>query len=459
MRKALFLILASLLLLAACAAEEAPKASPPHIILFIGDGMGYGSELAASRYLYGSDDGLAWRNFPFLAWATTWSIDAYDKHAATAGKSPYDEASFDPSLGYDSSRIGEKPWPLSSLADDIPYLTAAVTDSAAAATAMSTGSKTKAGCIAWSGGASGGELQTLPELMRSRLGSMIGVVTTVPFDHATPASFVAHASERSDYASLAAAMTLGSFRPDVMIGGGHPDWCASYFSLSSLEAARSSALWTIAERRAGLDGERSLAEAAASDGSKGLFGLFGGADGAFEAPVPNGSFGALGLPVFTRNSENPSLASCVVAAARRMASAPGGFFLMAEQGDIDWANHANDLPRMLGAIYSLDEAVRAAIAWVNEPGDDVDWGNTLIIVTADHATGLPRFDLAQDSRAGRMPTLAYSTTGHGNELVTLAAIGDRATELFSSRIGVDRPGTRILDDTDVYRVMRAFAGL
>jgi alkaline phosphatase len=451
--------LALCLFFVSCAAQGAPKASPPHIILFIGDGMGYSSELAASAYLYGSEGGLVWRSFPLLAWATTWDIDAYDAHAASAGKAPYDETSFDPSLGYDASRIGDKPWPLSPLADDLAYLTAAVTDSAAAATAMSTGSKTKAGCIAWSGGSSGGELQTLPELMRSSLGSMIGVVTTVPFDHATPASFVAHASARSDYAAIAASMTLGSFRPDVMIGGGHPNWCASYFSLSALDATRSSGAWTIAERKPGSDGKSSLAEASALDAGKGLFGLFGGADGAFEAPVPNASYGALGLPVFTRNAENPSLAASVVAAARRMASAPGGFFLMAEQGDIDWANHANDLPRMIGAVFSLDEAVRAAIAWVEEPGDEVDWSNTLLIVTADHATGLPRFDSSQDARAGRMPTLSYSTTGHGNELVTLAAMGDRAAELFSSRIGVERPGAAILDDTDIYRVMRAFAGL
>ena len=86
---------------------------------------------------------------------------------------------------------------------------------------------------------------------------------------------------------------------------------------------------------------------------------------------------------------------------------------MAEQGDIDWANHANDLPRMLGAMHSLDEAVRAVEAWVDEPGDDIDWDNTLLIVTADHATGLPRFDSSLAPAKGVLPTASYSTIGHG----------------------------------------------
>jgi alkaline phosphatase len=34
---------------------------------------------------------------------------------------------------------------------------------------------------------------------------------------------------------------------------------------------------------------------------------------------------------------------------------------MAEQGDIDWANHTADLPRMIGAVIELDEAVRALL--------------------------------------------------------------------------------------------------
>ncbi len=473
MGKWLALALASTLLIAACAGGQG-SANAPHVILFIGDGMGYGSEVLASRYLHGSDTGLAWRGFPFQAWATTWDVDTYNAHAQAAGRAAYDEATFDPSLGYDSGLYGAEPWPLSAAADDIVHLNSAATDSAASATAMATGRKTDVGKIAWSrsGPSSpGGPLQTIAELMRGRLGSQVGVVTTVPFDHATPAAFVAHVSARSSYADIASQMTTVP-RSDVVAGGGHPAWCAGYFGTAELGTLRSSPLWSLAERQAGVDGGLSLGAAATAAGDKGLFGLFGGADGSLETPVPAN---APGSPFFTRNTENPSLAGMAVTAARRMSTAPGGFFLMAEQGDIDWANHANDLPRMIGAVCSLDEAVRAIEAWVDEPGDDVDWGNTILIVTADHATGIPRFSSSASFAAGEVPvrtgsaipyswtyaggSVSYTTGGHGNELVTVAARGDRASQILEALVGKERPGTRILDDTDIYLAMRAFAGM
>ena len=473
MWKWLSFALASALLTAACAGGQG-SANPPHVILFIGDGMGHGSEVLASRYLHGSDTGLAWRGFPFQAWATTWDVDTYNAHAQAAGREAFDEATFDPSLGYDSGLFGAAPWPLSAATDDIVSLSAAATDSAASATAMATGRKTDSGKIAWSrsGPSSpGGPLQTIGELMRLRLGSRVGVVTTVPFDHATPAAFVAHVSARSSYIDIASQMTAVP-RPDVVAGGGHPSWCGGYFGTAELGTLRASPLWSLAERRAGVDGGLSFGAAAAAAGGKGLFGLFGGADGSLEAPVPANAPGA---PLFTRNTENPSLAVMAVAAARLMSAAPGGFFLMAEQGDIDWANHENDLPRMVGAVCSLDEAVRAVEAWVDEPGDGVDWGNTLLIVTADHATGLPRFSPAVTFAMGEVPvravsaipyswtyaggSVSYSTGGHGNELVTVAARGDRASGILEALVGKGRPGTRILDDTDIYLAIRGFAGM
>ena len=473
MGKWLVLALASALFIAACAGGQR-AANPPHVILFIGDGMGYGSEVLASRYLHGSDTGLAWRGFPFHAWATTWDVDTYNAHAQAAGRAAYDEATFDPSLGYDSGLYGAEPWPLSATTDDIVHLCSAATDSAASATAMATGSKTDAGRIAWSrsGPSSpGGPLQTIAELMRGRLGSKAGVVTTVPFNHATPAAFVAHASARSSYADIASQMTAVP-RPDVVVGGGHPFWCSSYFSTAELDTLRASPLWSLAERRTGVDGGLSLGAAATAAGGKGLFGLFGGAEGSMETPVPAN---APGTPFFTRATENPSLAVMAVTAARQMSAAPGGFFLMAEQGDIDWANHANDLPRMIGAVCSLDEAVRAIEAWVDEPGDDVDWSNTLLIVTADHATGIPRFSPSAAFAIGEVPfrtgsgipyswtyaggSVSYSTGGHGNELVTVAARGDRASGILEALVGKGRAGTRILDNTDIYLAIRSFAGL
>jgi len=215
--------------------DASGSAKPRHVFLFIGDGMSYGSEVAASRYLYGADEGLAWHAFPFRAWAATWDASAYDVFAADALAPGFDESSFDPLLGYDPARGGEEPWPLGP--DARAYLLRAATDSASAATAIATGLKTENGNIAWArGDPSGGALVTIAESARSRLGSAVGIVSTVPFNHATPAAFAAHSPRRDAYAGIAAEI-LGSTKPEVLIGGGHPGWNATYFTSAALADA------------------------------------------------------------------------------------------------------------------------------------------------------------------------------------------------------------------------------
>jgi alkaline phosphatase len=58
-----------------------------------------------------------------------------------------------------------------------------------------------------------------------------------------------------------------------------------------------------------------------------------------------------------------------------------GFFLMVEGGQVDWAAEANDALNTLGDTFLFDEAVRLALDFQAEHPD------TLVIVTADHATG------------------------------------------------------------------------
>lgn len=432
--------------------------APLHVFLLIGDGMGRSSEIAASRYLTGEDGGLVWDGFPVKAWASTWDVTTYDYHAAAARTAAYDPATADPELGYDSARCGTEPWAPGTASDQITYLTVRATDSAAAATAMSTGEKTDAGNIAWErGDPRDGSLETIAERMRSERGAAIGIVSTVPFDHATPAAFVAHATGRGSYAEIAEEI-ITMTKPEVVVGGGHPDSLVTYFTAAALGDLRDSSDWMLVELAAGVDGGQALQAAAeAIPVGKGLFGLFGSrSDGAFEAQVPVGSMGS---PSFTRGVEDPSLSEALVAAATVLARDPDGFFLMAEQGDIDWANHGNDASRMIGTVASLDEAVRAAMEFVDRPGDAVDWSNSLLVVTADHATGLPRLDAA--GAAGVVGTVTYLTAGHGNELVRVAACGDRAAEVFGPLIGAGagRTGTEIMDNTGIHQAIAGFAGL
>ncbi len=471
-----------------------------HVIFFVGDGMSAATEIAASRYLYGRDDGLAWHAFPAKSYVATWDINVYNANARRAGQPPYSRSSFAPRLGYDVRAVGAKPRVGPEAAVGFPRGPA--TDSASAATALATGYKTDSGNISWlSDDPPDGRIPTIAEDLRAATGAGIGIVSTVPFNHATPAAFASHNTSRgSYYTGLKGYQGLGladeiilRTKPDVVIGGGHPlldnpgfDPKRGYISETLYRALQASEDYVFVERKPGQDGGRALAEGAAAAARQGrrLFGLFGGKGGNFDFARVEDSPGE---PRVTPGSEeNPSLAEAAEAALGLLARDPDGFFLVVEQGDIDWANHDNDFRSMIGSVADLDAAVRAALAFVDRPGDAVDWTNTTLLVVADHATGGlflepgralgpgdlprqdPRVDFAPKGAAAKKPDYAspfvypdgevsYGTGGHTNELVNLAVTG-AATRAFLGLRGAWYPGS-ILDNTQINAALRRALGL
>jgi len=499
-------LVGALLVLPGCRRAPAPL---KHVIFFIGDGMSAETEVAASRYLYGRDDGLAWQSFPAKAYVATWDVNVYNGNARLAGRPPYSRSSFTPILGYDVRKDGPKPMAGPGAAHRFPPGLA--TDSASAATALATGFKTDSGNIAWlPGDPPEGQLTTITEELRAKTGAAIGVISTVPFDHATPAGFISHNTSRSAYyTGLKGYKGLGiadeiilRTKPDVVIAGGSPlldnpgfDTKKGYISESLYHTLQTSRDYLLVERKPGQDGGRAIADGAAQAAREGrkLFGLFGGKGGNFEVPLVANS---PGHPQVTPGSEeNPSLAEATEAALGYLGRDPDGFFLMIEQGDIDWANHDNDFRAAVGCVADLDGAVRAALAVVDRPGDDIDWTNTVLLVTADHATGglfldparplgpgdLPRQEgRVEEARTGsdRGPAsnvvvikkpdyaspnvypdedVSYGTAGHTNELVDLAIIGAAAPAFMKYR-GSWYPGP-ILDNTQINDALREALGL
>ena len=484
-----------------------------HVIFFIGDGMSAETEIAASRYLCGKDDGLVWQTLPSRAYVATWDVNVYNSHARGAGRPPYSRSSFTPVLGYDVRADGAKPVAGPGASRRFPPGPA--TDSASAATALATGFKTDSGNIAWlPGDPPDGRLETILEELRARTGAGIGVISTVPFDHATPAAFVSHNTSRSAYyTGLRGYKGLGiadeivlRTKPDVVIAGGSPlldnpgfDTKKGYISESLYHTLQTSREYLLVERKPGQDGGKAIAAGAAEAAREGrkLFGLFGGKGGNFEVPRVEDS---PGRPRVTPGSEeNPSLAQAAEAALDYLGRDPDGFLLVIEQGDIDWANHDNDFRAMVGSVADLDGAVRAALAFVDRPGDDIDWTNTVLLVTADHATGglildpgkplglgeLPRQEARVDEKEMPPPTgsdrglvengvvlkkpdyaspyvypdedVSYGTAGHTNELVDLAVMGAAAPTFMKFR-GSWYPGP-ILDNTQINAALREALGL
>ncbi|QPG05125.1 alkaline phosphatase [Salinimonas marina] len=104
-----------------------------------------------------------------------------------------------------------------------PVDSAAITDSAAAATAYATGRKTSKGFIGVD--AQGQPLSTVVEKAKQQ-GWNTGLITTTQINHATPASFLAHNSSRNNYAAIADeyidATIANKFKFDLLMGAAEP---------------------------------------------------------------------------------------------------------------------------------------------------------------------------------------------------------------------------------------------
>jgi alkaline phosphatase len=338
-------------------------AQPRNVILVIGDGMGAG-HVEAARLYKGAP--LAWEAAPHRAEMITSS--------ATTLRS------------------------------------GAPTDSAAAATAMSTGRKVTNLVISVAFPGDQRELETLVEFFHARDRSA-GLVTTSYLTDATPAGMAAHALFRFELADIAGDY-LEQTRPEVLLGGGGNE-------LDPLAAA--AAGYTVVSERAGM-------VALGADPVGPVAGLFGeGAEGMpFEWDYAQGSdsgYDAL-----------PFLREMTAAALDWLDADPDGFFLLVEQEGTDRAGHmeGSDVSRIgrdVFAALELEAAVEAILSWLSGRED------TLVIVTADHETGGLE---VEDQGPGELPLASWSTSDHTNARVPVYAFGPRA-ELVSD----------VLDNTQI----------
>ena len=92
---------------------------------------------------------------------------------------------------------------------------AVITDSAAAATAIACGEKANNGALGIT--PDGRRLESVAELAKKR-GMKVGILTTVPIVHATPAGFYAHRTIRGDSYGIALDLLASKF--DFFAGGG-----------------------------------------------------------------------------------------------------------------------------------------------------------------------------------------------------------------------------------------------
>lgn len=332
-----------------------PGAHARNVILFIGDGMGLSTVTAArilegqSRGESGEENQLAFEELPNVALAKTYSVNLQ------------------------------------------------VPDSAATATAMCTGVKTKGYVLGVDERVIPGDWRSVEASRRRTLfeeaeerGLATGIVTTTRITHATPAACYAHAAHRdweddtalppdaraADFPDIARQLVEFSAGDgiDVLFGGGraqfrrrnqldpeHPELTGARADGRDLIAA-----WQSRRPDGVFIWNRSQLASIDPREVGPVFGLFEPSHLAFEADRQDDIGG------------EPSLTEMTAKAIELLQRSPRGFVLLVEGGRIDQAHHLGNAYRALTDTIEFSNAVRAALV-LTDPRE------TLIVVTADHS--------------------------------------------------------------------------
>jgi len=346
-----------------------------------------------------------------------------------------------------------------------------VTDSAASATAWSTGVKSYNGAIGVD--VNGKDHTTLMELAKAA-GKATGNVSTAEIEDATPAAQIAHVTSRKCYGPEETSKTcetnalekggkgsiaeqLLNTRVDVVLGGGAKAFgemakAGEWQGKTLLEQAKLRGYQLVSD----LDGLNAVTVA---NDSKPLLGLF--ADGnmpvRWKGPKATYHGNIENKPVTCeentdRPASTPTLSQMTEKAIQLLSTKQEGFFLQVEGASIDKQDHAANPCGQIGETVDLDEAVQKALEFA------VKDGNTLVIVTADHAhssqiigngSKAPGLTQVLNTREGGLMTVSYgnseeSDQGHTGTQLRIAAYGPYAANVVG-----------LTDQTDLFYTMKS----
>ncbi|KXF77123.1 alkaline phosphatase [Paramesorhizobium deserti] len=351
-----------------------------------------------------------------------------------------------------------------------------VTDSAASATAWASGVKTYNGAIGVD--IHGEPHKTLLELAK-QAGLATGNVSTAEIQDATPAAEVAHVTHRKCYAPTDTAEKcpgdalenggLGSIseqlldhRADVTLGGG-----ARHFEDKARAGEwKGQTLLTQAEARGYrlVANREELDNVTIADQDRPLLGLFatGNLPVIWEGPQASRNGNIEKEPVECRPNEKrppdlPTLAQMTGKAIELLKINEKGLFLQVESASIDKQDHVANPCGQIGETVALDEAVQVALDFAREDG------NTLVIVTADHAHAsqiidpdvrVPGLSQALRTKDGAIMAISYATSdepdhqNHTGTQLRVAAYGPGAANF-----------TGLTDQTDMFYTIRDVLGI
>lgn len=448
-------LLAAASAIALTAPLAAEAASVKNTILLVSDGASWGTWDMASYWQYGEKGRQTYDGFDVKLGMTTLPLNT--SNTPTNSNTP--EVSYEPGKAWDATPVdnGEK-------FAGYDYIKQGATDSAAAATALSTGKATYNNAIAYDN--FGRPLPSITDKLKDQ-GKAVGVVSSVPLSHATPAGFAAENISRNNYGEISREM-IQSGNMNLVMGGGHP----FYDSNGQLKTEGTFAnetgtgggyiaksVWDDVTGDAAsmqLIQERADFEALA-DGSKTvdgpLLGVFKSGDTLQQARSED-VFGAdaANASGIAYNQDVPTLETMTKGALNHLGRDEDGFFVMIEGGAVDWAAHANQTDRIIEEQVDFNKSVTAAYDWVNA---NSNWDETLLIVLTDHGNGMPMgpnsdtiaFEGIQNNGAGNLPGVQWHHGTHTRENTLLWAHG-AGSDLFADAIlGSDPDFARLIGHT------------
>ena len=237
-----------------------------------------------------------------------------------------------------------------------------ITDSAASGTCLASGKKTNNGMIGMT--PDGANAYSVAHQLKQE-GWAIGIMSSVPVDHATPASQYAHAEKRNEYYKIGTHLVESGF--DFFAGGG-------FQSPTNKKDSIAPNLYDLC-KKSGYTMVGSYEEAMKKIGKKKMLLVP-------QYDLDNPTKGADALPyAIDRKEGDLSLAQIVEVAIAKL-SKSDRFYMMAEGGKIDYTGHGNDGATNIHEVMDFDAAIAVAYRFYEQHPDE-----TLIVVTADHETG------------------------------------------------------------------------
>ncbi len=358
-----------------------------YIFLFIGDGMGLTHVAAAESYLsykagkLGGEQ-LTMTQFPYFGTATSYSANAY------------------------------------------------VTDSSAGGTAIACGEKTYNGGMGID--AEGNPVKSMAYDLKED-GYKIGIMSTVPINHATPGSFYASSKSRNDYYEISKQITGSGF--EFYAGSGFLDFRGKKGDLEPIDAYLEKNGYEVSygmnEFNKEAKGKNKVVYCQESNKEK-----------------DPGNY------TTEKVAEDATLAEMLKLGLEFLGD-DEPFFFSCEGGTIDWAAHDNKTMAMVMDVISFDEAIKVAYEFYKKNPKE-----TLIVVTADHETGGITLGAGPDyidwptleqkwaegkelsreenAKMNRKASIGWTTGSHTGAPVPVFAVG-KGAEKFNGR----------MDNTDI----------